>query len=145
MLAKQFVKGTFSCCISGSRHINYHLHSLLFTSWKAKIAVLTFHAPGGTLSSLSTDNNDDNCCINRKINFVCSGKKKTGPKKTALKFEYSGEDLTCLEQRLTQAEIDRVMGSDLLVRAVFHGQADVTALLEVILVSRLGKMPCMSM
>ena len=61
----------------------------------------------------------------------CSGKKKTGPKKTALKFEYDGEDLTCLEQRLTQAEIDRVLGSDLLVRAVFHGQADVTALLEV--------------
>ena len=63
---------------------------------------------------------------------ACSGKrKKTGPKKTALKFEYDGEDLTCLEQKLTQAEIDRVLGTDLLVRAVFHGQADVTALLEV--------------
>lgn len=62
---------------------------------------------------------------------LCSGKRKTGPKKTALRFEYGGEDLTRLEQRLTQAEIDRVLGSDLLVRAVFHGQADVTALLEV--------------
>ena len=61
----------------------------------------------------------------------CSGKKKGGPKRTALKFEYDGEDLTCLEQRLTQAEIDRILGSDLLVRAIFHGQADVTALLEV--------------
>ena len=32
---------------------------------------------------------------------------------------------------MTQAEIDRVLGTDLLVRAVFHGQSDVTALLEV--------------
>lgn len=62
---------------------------------------------------------------------ACSGKRKTGAKKTALKFEYDGEDLTYLEQKLTQAEIDRVLGSDLLVRAVFHGQADVTGLLEV--------------
>ncbi|KAL0053768.1 hypothetical protein WJX82_010500 [Trebouxia sp. C0006] len=61
---------------------------------------------------------------------IKSGKKKGGPKRTALKFEYDGEDLTCLEQRLTQAEIDRILGSDLLVRAIFHGQADVTALLE---------------
>ena len=62
---------------------------------------------------------------------VCSGRRKGGPKRTALKFEFDGKDLTCLEQRLTQAEVDRVLGSDLLVRAVFHGQADVTALLEV--------------
>ncbi|KAL3137671.1 hypothetical protein ABBQ38_004946 [Trebouxia sp. C0009 RCD-2024] len=61
---------------------------------------------------------------------IKSGKRKTGAKKTALKFEYDGEDLTYLEQKLTQAEIDRVLGSDLLVRAVFHGQADVTGLLE---------------
>ncbi|KAL0033719.1 hypothetical protein WJX77_002381 [Trebouxia sp. C0004] len=61
---------------------------------------------------------------------IKSGKRKGGPKRSALKFEYGGEDLTCLEQRLTQAEIDRVLGSDLLVRAVFHGQADATALLE---------------
>ena len=60
-----------------------------------------------------------------------SGKRKRGAVKTALKFEYDGEDLTCLEQRLTQAAIDRVMGTDLLVRAAFHGQSDVTALLEV--------------
>ncbi len=62
---------------------------------------------------------------------MCSGRRKGGPKRTALKFEHGDEDLTCLEQRLTQAEIDRILGSDLLVRAVFHGQADVTALLEV--------------
>ena len=36
-----------------------------------------------------------------------------------------------MEQRLTQAAIDRVLGTDLLVRAAFHGQSDVTALLEV--------------
>ena len=73
-------------------------------------------------------------CIVRHVDLVdCSGRKKGGPKRTALKFEYDGEDLTCLEQRLTQAEIDRILGSDLLVRAVFHGQADVTALLEVFL------------
>ena len=59
------------------------------------------------------------------------GKKKTSAKKTALRFEYGGKDMTCLEQRLTQAEIDRVLGCDLLVRSVFHGQADITALLEV--------------
>ncbi len=75
-------------------------------------------------------------CIVRHVDLVvCSGKRKGGPKRTALKFEYGGEDLTRLEQRLTQAEIDRVLGSDLLVRAVFHGQADVTALLEVPYVS----------
>lgn len=61
---------------------------------------------------------------------IKAGKKKTTAKKTALRFEYAGEDLTCLEQRLTQAEIDRVLGCDLLVRSVFHGQADITALLE---------------
>ena len=65
------------------------------------------------------------------VSAACSGKRKTGAKKTALRFEYDGEDLTCLEQKLTQAEIDRVLGTDLLVRAVFHGQSDVTALLEV--------------
>ncbi|KAL0029555.1 hypothetical protein WJX79_003952 [Trebouxia sp. C0005] len=61
---------------------------------------------------------------------IKSGRRKGGPKRTALKFDFDGEDLTRLEQRLTQAEIDRVLGSDLLVRAAFHGQADVTALLE---------------
>ncbi len=71
-------------------------------------------------------------CIVKHVDLdECSGRKKGGPKRTALKFEYDGEDLTCLEQRLTQAEIDRILGSDLLVRAIFHGQADVTALLEV--------------
>ena len=65
------------------------------------------------------------------VSAAFSGKRKTGAKKTALRFEYDGEDLTCLEQKLTQAEIDRVLGTDLLVRAVFHGQSDVTALLEV--------------
>ena len=35
------------------------------------------------------------------------------------------------------------MGSDLLVRAVFHGQADVTALLEVTLITQLDQMLCM--
>ena len=73
------------------------------------------------------------CCIAKATAtcHICSNKKKTGAKKTALKFEYAGQDLTCLEQRLTQGEIDRVLGSDLLVRAVFHGQSDITALLEV--------------
>ncbi|KAA6423047.1 MAG: hypothetical protein FRX49_07035 [Trebouxia sp. A1-2] len=69
--------------------------------------------------------------IKRHVDLVaCSGRRKGGPKRTALKFDFDGEDLTRLEQRLTQAEIDRVLGSDLLVRAAFHGQADVTALLE---------------
>lgn len=71
-------------------------------------------------------------CTVRHVDLVaCSGRRKGGPKRTALKFDFDGEDLTRLEQRLTQAEIDRVLGSDLLVRAAFHGQADVTALLEV--------------
>ena len=67
----------------------------------------------------------------RPSDMYCSGKRRRGPSKTALRFEYGGEDMTCLEQRLTQAAIDRVLASDLLVRAAFHGQSDMTALLEV--------------
>lgn len=67
----------------------------------------------------------------KQLLLFCRGKQRRGAVKTALRFEHDEEDLTCLEQRLTQAAIDRVMGTDLLVRAAFHGQSDVTALLEV--------------
>lgn len=35
------------------------------------------------------------------------------------------------EMRLTQAEIDRVLGAELLGKTVFYGQSEVNALLEV--------------
>ena len=44
---------------------------------------------------------------------------------------HAGEDLTGAEARLTQAEMDRVLGCQLLTRVVFHSQADIAGLLEV--------------
>lgn len=48
-----------------------------------------------------------------------------------LRFEVDGEDLTGADARLTQAAIERRLAVGLLARASFHGQADITALLEV--------------
>ena len=49
----------------------------------------------------------------------------------SLRFEVDGEDLTGADARLTQAAIERQLAVGLLARASFHGQADITALLEV--------------
>ena len=49
----------------------------------------------------------------------------------SLRFTHAGEDLTGAEARLTQAEMDRVLGCQLLTRVVFHSQADIAGLLEV--------------
>lgn len=50
---------------------------------------------------------------------------------SSLRFWVDGEDRTKLELRLTQAEIDHVLGSELLGKTVFYGQSEVNALLEV--------------
>ncbi len=42
----------------------------------------------------------------------------------------NGEDLTGADARLTQAVIERELSVGLLSRAAFHGQADITSLLE---------------
>ncbi len=47
-----------------------------------------------------------------------------------LRFELDGEDLTGADARLTQARIERELSVGLLSRAAFHGQADITSLLE---------------
>ena len=54
-----------------------------------------------------------------------------GRGKGKLTFELDTVDLTMAEIKLTQAEVDRHLAADMLMRAVFHGQADITALLEV--------------
>eukprot|EP00891_Asterochloris_glomerata_P004273 jgi/Astpho2/4273/Aster-x0198 len=53
-----------------------------------------------------------------------------GRGKGKLTFQLDGADLTMAEIKLTQAEVDRHLAADMLMRAVFHGQADITALLE---------------
>jgi hypothetical protein len=47
-----------------------------------------------------------------------------------LRFELGGEDLTGADAHLTQAAIESRLAVGLLSRACFHGQADITALLE---------------
>ncbi len=47
-----------------------------------------------------------------------------------MRFELNGEDLTGADARLTQAVIERELSVGLLSRAAFHGQADITSLLE---------------
>ena len=54
-----------------------------------------------------------------------------GRGKGKLTFKLDDADLTMAEIKLTQAEVDRHLAADMLMRAVFHGQADITALLEV--------------
>ena len=47
-----------------------------------------------------------------------------------LRFDLDGQDLTGADARLTQALIERELSVGLLSRAAFHGQADITSLLE---------------
>jgi len=49
----------------------------------------------------------------------------------SLRFLVDGEDLTGADARLTQMAIERRLAVSLLSRAAFHGQADITSLLEV--------------
>ena len=51
--------------------------------------------------------------------------------KGTLRFELAGRDLTKADKRLTDAEIARHFPLPLLERAVFYGQTEVSALLEV--------------
>lgn len=48
----------------------------------------------------------------------------------ALTFELDGVDKTTQDVRLTQVEIDAALGTELLARAAFYGQSEITALLE---------------
>ena len=59
----------------------------------------------------------DGCCARRKA-------------LAGLRFELDGKDLTGADARLTQAAIERELSVGLLSRAAFHGQADITSLLE---------------
>ena len=54
-----------------------------------------------------------------------------------LRFELGGEDRTGADARLTQALIERELRVGLLSRAAFHGQADITSLLEARLLTGL--------
>ena len=54
-----------------------------------------------------------------------------------LRFELGGEDRTGADARLTQALIEAELRVGLLSRAAFHGQADITSLLEVRLLTKL--------
>ena len=47
-----------------------------------------------------------------------------------LRLELNGEDMTGADSRLTQALIEEKLSVNLLSRAAFHGQADITSLLE---------------
>lgn len=49
----------------------------------------------------------------------------------ALRFELDGVDRTAAEMKLTQEAIDETFSTDLMTRAVFFGQTEVNALLEV--------------
>ena len=48
-----------------------------------------------------------------------------------LRFELGGEDISGAEARITRDLLERHLAVSLLGRAVFHGQADLHALLEV--------------
>ncbi len=61
----------------------------------------------------------------------CVSKRRPGTATSKLSFQHNGQDLTCLDQRATQRQLDQKLKSDLLVSAAFHGQADITSLLEV--------------
>jgi hypothetical protein len=56
---------------------------------------------------------------------------RPGTASSKLSFQHNGQDLTCLDQRATQHQLDQKLKSDLLVSAAFHSQADITSLLEV--------------
>ena len=71
--------------------------------------------------------------VNGRVNgqdFVIE-RSVRGRGKGKLTFELDTVDLTMAEIKLTQAEVDRHLAADMLMRAVFHGQADITVLLEV--------------
>lgn len=50
---------------------------------------------------------------------------------STLAFQYDDRNLSCLDQPATQHKLNQVLKPDLLVSAAFHGQADITSLLEV--------------
>lgn len=59
------------------------------------------------------------------------GRREARTAKPTLSREPSHPLCPPQENRLTQERIDAALGADLLGRAVFYGQSDITALLEV--------------
>lgn len=51
--------------------------------------------------------------------------------RTNLVFQVDGKDITKADARLTQQEIDELLGTEVLCNAAFLGHVSVTALLEV--------------
>ncbi|BDA43191.1 hypothetical protein COCOBI_04-2030 [Coccomyxa sp. Obi] len=92
---------------------------------------------GGTRGLTMSDIVNDDCKLARvRIDGAVNGRSFTVERSTrrkalaTLRFELDGEDLTGADARLTQATIERRLAVGLLARASFHGQADITALLE---------------
>lgn len=69
-----------------------------------------------------------NCRLDADARACCEPCRKG---RGALKFELDGQDRTGAEMKITQAAIDEAFSTDLLTRAVFFGQTEVNALLEV--------------
>jgi hypothetical protein len=70
-------------------------------------------------------------CAQKWKDNLCAGMCRKAL--AGLTFQLDGEDLTGADARLTQAQIERRLAIGLLARASFHGQADITSLLEVCL------------
>ncbi len=63
--------------------------------------------------------------------LCCVLQHRPGSVSSKLSFQHNGQNLTCSDQKATQRQLDQKLKSDLLVSAAFHGQADITSLLEV--------------
>ncbi|KAK9831282.1 hypothetical protein WJX74_010231 [Apatococcus lobatus] len=91
---------------------------------------------GGRVLTASDLVNDDSKLASVKVTGLINGnefivERATRRKKLAkLTLKIAGEDLTKAEARLTQAAIEEHLAVDLLARVAFHGQSDITALLE---------------
>ncbi|KAK9914871.1 hypothetical protein WJX75_001641 [Coccomyxa subellipsoidea] len=93
---------------------------------------------GGSTRGLTMSDivNDDCKAARVRIDGAVNGRSFTVERTTrrkalaGLTFQLDGEDLTGADARLTQAQIERRLAIGLLARASFHGQADITSLLE---------------
>ena len=110
-------------CWSGSCHSS--LHSVRHQNGPAAEAL--GHAGCQWCSSSAESKNVPASVAVQQHGVFPAGRRGRG----ALRFELDGVDKTGAEQRLTQAAIDETFSTDLLTRAVFFGQTEVNALLEV--------------
>lgn len=63
----------------------------------------------------------------------------------SLRFEYDGNDMTKAESRMTQEDMDRLLGCQMLTRVVFHSQSEIAGLLEVRCLDCRGPMRSLSL